>query len=109
MESITWPVAIALVGCLITLLTFLKSYLAKNDKPWQADIDTDRRTTDSSRQQLEQRIIITESSLDDFRRRLEELKADMKSDKINNSHNIDKLEERLEKLTQLVIDILGKL
>lgn len=109
MEAITWPVALALVGCLVTVLTFLKSFLSKNDKPWQPDIDKDRRSTDGNRQKLETKIIIAEGHLDDLKRRLEELKKELRDNKNSNDRTNDKLEEKMEKLTQLVIDIISRI
>lgn len=108
MDFITWPVAIAIIGCLVTVLTFVNAYIRKDEKPWIKDIHEDRRKDTEKYIVFERRITVGESTLTDIKQRLEEIKSDVVKKDIDTQKQIDKLEEKVEKLTQLIIDLFHK-
>jgi hypothetical protein len=108
LEAITWPVSMALIGTLVVLATFLITFIKKNDSPWQKDLKTLEDKIELHIRSVEHRVTVSEGTLIDILRRIEEIKVEITNTGNHNDKNFDKTEEKLEKLTQLIIDILQK-
>lgn len=108
LTSITWPVAISFVGTLVILATFLASYVKKNESPWSKDLKALEDKLEAHIRSIDHRLIVAEGALDEIKRRLDEIKEEINANKAATGNKFDKTEEKLEKITQLVIDILQK-
>lgn len=109
MEFITWPIALSIVGTLVVVLTFLKTYIKRNDKPWENEMIEHKRESLNNDEKIKTSIALNELSIEEIKNRLFELKKEIDNDRKSSVKDIHKLEDKIEKLTQLMIDILQKI
>jgi len=107
MDSITWQVAIAWIGSLVALLAFLsKLIMSKHSKPWKDDVDNVKNSTEQSLRELEHRLTINEGVTSEAKRRIEEIREIIRDTSLGTEQKFEKIEVKLEKITQLIIDLL---
>ena len=106
MEAITWPVAVSIMGTLVIIAGFLMNWIKKNDAPWGDDIQKTEDKLSTSIRENEHRTTVMEGKQHELVRRVDELKLDLKEIEESSDKKMEKIEEKLEKITQLMIDIL---
>jgi len=106
MEEITWPVAASIMGTLVIIFGFLMNYIKKNEKPWADDLQKTEDNVNTNIREIEHRTTVTEGKQHELIRRVNELKDDIKAMEETADKKNEKIEEKLEKITQLMIDIL---
>lgn len=106
MDSITWPIAVSIIGTLVVLAGFLITLFKKDTTPWSADLQQSEDDLATSIREVEHRTTVSEGKQKEIFRRLDELKSDLKDLSDNNDKKNDKLEEKLDNITQLVFELL---
>ena len=106
MEEITWPVAVSIMGTLVIIAGFLLNWFKKSDAPWSDDVQRAEDKLQTSVRENEHRTTVMEGKLHETIRRVNELKLDLKEIEDSSDKKMEKIEEKLEKITQLMIDIL---
>jgi peptidoglycan hydrolase CwlO-like protein len=101
MENITWEIVVLLMGGMVTILTFLASILKKptpesdNDiANYQLDFITHKATVD---QQIK-----------DIKSDLNNIKQEIKDRDEKTLKSIEKLESKIEKFTDIIVDHIRK-
>ena len=106
MEEITWPVAVSIMGTLVIIAGFLLNFFKKADAPWSDDLQKTEDKLQTSVRENEHRTTVMEGKQHELVRRVDELKLDLKEIEDSSDKKMEKIEENLEKITQLMIDIL---
>lgn len=106
MEDLTWPMVVSLIGSLVIIAAFLMNWIKKNDAPWAEDIQTVENKLSTSIRENEHRTTVMEGKTQELIRRVDELKIDLKAIEDSSDKKLEKIEDKLEKITQLMIDIL---
>lgn len=101
MENITWEIVVLLMGGLVTILTFLASIIKKSPKkededalPHKLEFATHKATVDQQIKEIKQEIF--------------NLKQDMKDRDEKTLKSIEKLESKIEKFTDIIVDHIRK-
>lgn len=107
MDTITWPVAVAIVGTFVALLTFIHTQMkSRKEKPWAEDLQKLGSTTSTKLRDAEHRITVLEGKVDGIQRDLRLLRDDIKSHRDDTVKSVEKVEDKLEKVTDVTINIL---
>ena len=104
MDGLTWELVVAILGGLITFLTFLYSMLGKN-KNTESEPTTDSENGIAPwRVTLEKDNILIFEQIKNMKNDIDAIKEDMNHSAEYNRDLINKLETKLEKLTDIVIE-----
>lgn len=107
MEAITWPVALSIVGTFIVLMTFINAQIrSRKEKPWDDDLQQNTTKLSNRLREIEHRVTVVEGKLDALGRTVETIKEDQRIHQNTTSNMVEKVEGKLEKVTDITIDIL---
>lgn len=99
MENITWEVVVLLMGGMVTVLTFLSSVL----KPSTASEEPDTHHIDFVAHKA-----TVDQQIKDIKCDIENLKQEMKDRDEKTLKSIEKLESKIEKFTDIIVDHIRK-
>lgn len=111
-----WPDIFAAVSGMIILAGALVAIFKKNE-PWKNDLmeindEMIEKTREiqtahnEEKQSNQQRMLLLESKLTDIIRQLEDIRKEIENKDIDKDKKITKLEEKMEKLTDMMINFL---
>lgn len=103
MAGLTWELVVAILGGLITFLTFMYSMLGKNKNGSEPKAEPETGIV-QWRVDLEKDNILIFEQIKNMRSDLDAIKEDMNHQVEYNRDLINKLETKLDKLTDIVIE-----
>jgi peptidoglycan hydrolase CwlO-like protein len=102
MENITWEIVVLLMGGMVTILTFLASIIKKTpEKEPENDLTTHQLEFVSHKATVDQQI-------KDIKSDLNNIKQEIKDRDEKTLKSIEKLEGKIEKFTDIIVDHIRK-
>jgi hypothetical protein len=101
MENITWEIVVLLMGGLVTVLTFLASIIKKVPKPEDEEVTPHKLEFVSHKATVDQQI-------KEIKQEITNIKQDMKDREEKTLKSIEKLEGKIEKFTDIIVDHIRK-
>lgn len=93
------------IGALVALFTFISSWLKiKHDHKWKEPFDTLKTDLIEKIYKLDNRISVLENSVDHVISQLDDIKHKVEANVDSSDKDIDNLYEKIEKLTNTLID-----
>jgi hypothetical protein len=101
MEDITWQIVVLLMGGMVTVLTFLATILKKPKK--ESDSDFANYQLDFATHKA-----IVDQQIKDIKSDLNNIKIEIKDRDEKTLKSIEKLESKIEKFTDIIVDHIRK-
>jgi hypothetical protein len=105
MTELTWEFVVAILGGLITFLTFLYNMIGKKDNKQP---EPESNGVEPWRVVMEKDIVLMIEQIKTTRHEITQLKKDLETSDETNREIIRKFEDKLEKLMDILIDHIKK-